>query len=135
MQPCVKAEWSFSRLLVECGVGEHGLQFPLAGVKRDRTAVSYLLLRCTLMVVWSSWQLWYKPVVDSVGSTVVTDILRNFLCIILFIYFGCAGSSLLCGLFSAAVTGGSSLVAVRSWRLLPRSMGSGVQARQCGAQA
>lgn len=135
MQPCVKAEWSFSRLLVECGVGEHGLQFPLAGVKRDRTAVSYLLLRCTLMVVWSSWQLWYKPVVDSVGSTVVTDILRNFLCIILFIYFGCVGSSLLCGLFSAAVTGGSSLVAVRSWRLLPRSMGSGVQARQCGAQA
>lgn len=105
MQPCVKAEWSFSRLLVEWGVGEHGLQFPLARVKRDRTAVSYLLLRCTLMVVWSSWQLWYKPVVDSVGSTVVTDILRNFFCVVLFIYFGCAGSSLLCGLFSAAVRG------------------------------
>ena len=39
--------------------------------------------------------------VDAVGSTVVTDILRNFLCIILFVYLGCTGPSLLCGLFSS----------------------------------
>ena len=40
MQPCVKAEWSFSRVLVEYGVGEHRLRFPLARMKRDRTVVS-----------------------------------------------------------------------------------------------
>ena len=36
MQPCIKAEWSSSRVLVEYRVGEHRLKFLLARMKHDR---------------------------------------------------------------------------------------------------